>query len=133
MQIFATTVLEELSFVLRLKDIDKDRISMEVERVMDLLSLKDKKDSITFNLSYGEKQRLAIAGILLNKQDYLILDEPTTGLDIMRKETLLSILHKLLDEGIGISVLTHDEGFVKNFTGRLIKIREGEVYETGIT
>jgi energy-coupling factor transport system ATP-binding protein len=132
LQIFAPTVLEELSFVLRLKDIDKDRISMEVERVMDLLNLQDKKDSITFNLSYGEKQRLAIAGLLLNKPDYLILDEPTTGLDIFRKEKLLSILNKLLDEGIGISVITHDERFVKNFTGRLIKIREGEVYETCI-
>lgn len=100
--------------------------------MLSLLNLNDKRDSITFNLSYGEKQRLAIAGILLNKPDYLILDEPTTGLDIVRKEILLSTLYELLDEGIGISVITHDEKFVKNFTGRLIKMNEGRVDETCI-
>ena len=131
-QIFATTVMEELTFILRLNDIDEDQILRQVERVLSLLNLKDKRDSITFNLSYGEKQRLAIAGILLNKPDYLILDEPTTGLDIVRKEILLSTLYELLDEGIGMSVITHDEKFVKNFTGRLIKMNEGRVDETCI-
>lgn len=131
-QIFATTVMEELTFILRLNDIDEDQIIRQVERVLSLLNLKDKRDSITFNLSYGEKQRLAIAGILLNKPDYLILDEPTTGLDIVRKEILLSTLYELLDEGIGMSVITHDEKFVKNFTGRLIKMNEGRVDETCI-
>ncbi len=131
-QIFATTVLEELSFVLRLKDVDEDRINSEVDRILDLLNLRDKRESITFNLSYGEKQRLAIAGILLNRPDYLILDEPTTGLDIVRKEILIEILNGLLDEGIGISVITHDRKFVENFSGRLLSIREGEVHETSI-
>jgi len=131
-QIFATTVMEELTFILRLNDIDEDQILRQVERVLSLLNLNDKRDSITFNLSYGEKQRLAIAGILLNKPDYLILDEPTTGLDIVRKEILLSTLYELLDEGIGMSVITHDEKFVKNFTGRLIKMNEGRVDETCI-
>jgi energy-coupling factor transport system ATP-binding protein len=131
-QIFATTVMEELTFILRLNDIDEDQIIRQVERVLSLLNLNDKRDSITFNLSYGEKQRLAIAGILLNKPDYLILDEPTTGLDIVRKEILLSTLYELLDEGIGMSVITHDEKFVKNFTGRLIKMNEGRVDETCI-
>ena len=132
-QIFATTVLDELSFILRLKDIDENKISRDVERMLGLLNLGDKRNSITFNLSYGEKQRLAIAGILINKPEYLILDEPTTGLDVVRKEILLTILKELLDEGIGMSVITHDEKFVKNFTGRLIKIYRGGVNETGIT
>ena len=132
-QIFATTVLEELSFILRLKGVDGNRINREVDRILDLLNLKDKRDSITFGLSYGEKQRLAIAGILLNRPDYLILDEPTTGLDIVRKEILLEILNELLDEGIGMSVITHDKKFVDNFSGRLLNISEGEVHETSIS
>ena len=131
-QIFGTTVFEELSFVMRLKDMDEGHISKEVDRVLDLLNLADKKGSITFNLSYGEKQRLALAGILISRPGYLILDEPTTGLDIIRKEILQSILKGLLADGIGISVITHDAKFIKNFTGRLIKICEGEICEDEI-
>jgi len=131
-QIFATNVFDELSFVLKLKDINEDQINQDVKEVLNLLHLSDKKDSVTFNLSYGEKQRLAMAGILLNRPKYLLLDEPTTGLDIVRKEVLLSILKQLLDRGIGMSVISHDEKFIRNFTGRLLKMKDGIVYETSI-
>jgi len=132
LQIFASTVLDELSFIMDLKDFDKDLIEHEVGKVLELLHLSDKKDSTTFNLSYGEKQRLALAGILMNKPDYLILDEPTTGLDALRKEILFKILIELLRNNIGITVITHDEKFIENFSGRIIKIQKGGIIETGI-
>lgn len=132
LQIFSTTVLDELSFVFRLKDFSQDLINRKVTRILEQLNLADKRDSITFNLSYGEMQRLAIAGIIINKPAYLVLDEPTTGLDIARRETLLSILKDLLAKGIGMTVITHDKKFIKNFTGKLIKIDKGEVFETVI-
>jgi energy-coupling factor transport system ATP-binding protein len=131
-QIFSHTVLDELTFIPRLKGIDGGTINREAERLLELLHLEDKKDIPTFNLSYGEKQRLAIAGILVVRPRYLILDEPTTGLDPVRREVLISILRKLLDEEIGITVITHDSRFISDFSGRLLKIDEGRIIETGI-
>ena len=131
-QIFSQTVTDELTFIPRLKGADEDDLMQEAERLIRLLHLEDKKDIPTFNLSYGEKQRLAIAGILACSPCYLILDEPTTGLDIVRKQMLISILKELLGGGIGMTVITHDRGFIKNFSGRLLKIEEGRIFEESI-
>ena len=131
-QIFSQTVMDELTFIPRLKGADDGSINREAERLIRLLHLEDKKDTPTFNLSYGEKQRLAIAGILACNPSYLILDEPTTGLDMVRKDILITILKELLDDGIGMTVITHDYGFIGNFSGKLLKIKEGKILETGI-
>lgn len=132
LQIFAATVFEELSFIMTLKDYDKDYIESEVDRVLALLHMEDKKFSSTFSLSYGQKQRLALAGILLNKPHYLILDEPTTGLDILRKQVLAAVLKELMNMGAGITVFTHDYEFIKNFGGRILKMDRGVIIEDRI-
>lgn len=131
-QIFSQNVMDELTFIPRLKGGDESSLKREAKRLIRLLHLEDKKDIPVFNLSYGEKQRLAIAGILACAPRYLILDEPTTGLDMVRKGMLISILSKLLDEGIGMTVITHDRGFVNNFSGRLLNMREGRISDTVI-
>lgn len=131
-QIFSQTIMDELTFIPRLKGADENSLIEEAERLIKLLHLEDKKDIPAFNLSYGEKQRLAIAGILACGPGYLILDEPTTGLDMVRKDMLASILSKLLDDGIGMTVITHDLGFIKNFSGDILHIREGKVFEESI-
>jgi energy-coupling factor transport system ATP-binding protein len=129
-QIFSQNVMDELTFIPRLKGGDENSLKREAKRLIGLLHLEDKKDIPVFNLSYGEKQRLAIAGILACDPRYLILDEPTTGLDMVRKDMLISILKKLLDDGIGMTVITHDRGFINNFSGRLLNMREGRISET---
>ena len=131
-QIFSQNVMDELVFIPRLKGGDESSLKRKAIRLIRLLHLEDKKDMPVFNLSYGEKQRLAIAGILACGPRYLILDEPTTGLDMVRKDMLISILKKLLDEGMGMTVITHDRRFVNNFSGRLLNMREGRIAETVI-
>ena len=132
LQIFSQTVMDELIFIPRLKGTDESNLMQEAERLIRLVNLEDKKDVPTFNLSYGEKQRLAIAGILACNPHYLILDEPTTGLDMVRKEMLISILKELLDDGIGMTVITHDLRFIESFSGRLLNIEEGRLFEENI-
>jgi len=131
-QIFSHNLYDELTFIPRLKGAEEKSAALQADRLLRLLQLEDKKDVPTFSLSYGEKQRLAIAGILMGRPRYLILDEPTTGLDMVRKNILISILMKLLDEGTGITVITHDHRFVSHFSGQLLQIKEGRIIETGI-
>jgi len=129
LQIFSLTVMEELSFPLKIKNISENIINDKVNRILKLLHLDHCRSSLTFNLSYGEKQRLAIAGILINEPDFLVLDEPTTGLDMARKKILLSILENLLSQGVGIMIISHDEVFIESFSGRMFRILEGEIFE----
>lgn len=129
LQIFALTVMEELSFTLRIKNIDEDVIADRVDKILKLLHLEHHRNSPTFCLSYGEKQRLAIAGILINDPGFLILDEPTTGLDSLRVDILMSILGDLLKRGVGMMVISHDDIFVKNFRGRIFRMYGGEIFE----
>ncbi len=69
------------------------------------------KSNFPFYLSRGEKQRLALASILVNQPKFLILDEPTTALDIKRKKELLELLKGLLDNNVGMLIISHDYDF----------------------
>jgi energy-coupling factor transport system ATP-binding protein len=126
-QIFAPTVEEEISFVLKLKGMGEEEIKQRVESVMEIFQLFSLGQALPFNLSRGEKQRLALAGILVNQPKFLVLDEPTTGLDFERRKTLSNIVDKLLEQGIGMVVISHDETFVNEHAVRIIEIAGGEV------
>jgi energy-coupling factor transport system ATP-binding protein len=126
-QIFAASVKEELSFVLEFKGIDKEVIEKKANDMLKVFDLMHLKDEFPFNLSRGEKQRLALAAILVNDPEYLILDEPTTGLDFERIKILSHVLNKLRKRKIGIAVISHDEEFVENHAARIVQIEGGEV------
>lgn len=126
-QIFTSTVSEELLFVNKLKDKNCSESYNDMERLLDFFDLSSKKNDVTFNLSYGEKQRLALAAILMNKPEFLILDEPTTGLDKLRKDKLSKYLMKLTADGVGMIIISHDFDFVKIHATRRIEMARGEI------
>jgi energy-coupling factor transport system ATP-binding protein len=128
LQIFAPTVREEISFALELKGYSKEEIDSEVSRFKDF-DLSHRSDAFPFKLSRGEKQRLAIAAVLVNRPDFLILDEPTTGLDMERRKVLSDILLGLRQKGIGMAVISHDRAFVNGLADRVIRMHGGEVVE----
>jgi energy-coupling factor transport system ATP-binding protein len=125
-QIFAPKVYEELSFALKYKKIDPKIIREKVDKMLYTFDLFHLKDSTTFFLSQGEKQRLAIATILLNEPDYLILDEPTTGLDIVRKREFDSLIKKI-QPTTGILCISHDKKFIKMHSERIITLKDGYI------
>jgi len=129
-QIFTSTVLEELSFIYKYReDIDKSRKEREIDEILDTFDIRNLKNKSTFFLSQGEKQRVALASVLLNKPKYLILDEPTTGLDYKRKEMLSEILDKYKNK-IGVLLISHDYNFVKKHSQKIISLEGGcIVYE----
>ncbi|MFA5523766.1 MAG: ABC transporter ATP-binding protein [Tissierellales bacterium] len=112
-QLFCPTVWEQMNFSYRnCESIDKNRIEEKLMRYLEEFDLRKYKDNSPFTLSGGEKQRLVLASVLSRDVDFLILDEPTIGLDILRTAQLGKYLNKLRDEGKGYLIISHDKGFL---------------------
>lgn len=128
-QLFAATVLDELLFPFEL--MNKVEVGLE-DKCLELLqefNLKHKAQESPFFLSMGEKQRLALAAILINQPQYLILDEPTTGLDEKNKNVLLELLRTQKENGIGMMIISHDKAFVNAICDEVYKVDECKVEE----
>ncbi len=126
-QLFALTVREELSWPLQLRGEDVESVRRRVEQVLTRFQLAGLEDKLPFRLSRGEKQRLVLAAIMLQRARYLILDEPTSSLDQERRAGLSQMLHELMAEGIGMAVITHDDHFLQQHAQRVIRLQEGRV------
>lgn len=126
-QIFAPRVYEELAFPLELKGLDKAIIGEKVKEALTTFNLNHLSNAFPFTLSQGEKQRLALAALLINEPQFLILDEPTTSLDIERKKVLSDILEALKNKGVGIVAISHDVEFIKKHATRIIEMDGGEI------
>lgn len=124
---FSNTVEDELGFVPRLKGLNDDFLENRIKELLRLFQLEHLRKSSPLLLSQGEKQRLAIATILINQPEYLILDEPTTGLDVERKKVLIDLLKELRKKGIGMTIISHDHSFIEQLSQRVIKIHRGEI------
>jgi len=126
-QIFAPTVLEDVAFPLILNGMDSGAAQTLARSILARFDMQDLENATTYTLSRGEKQRLAIAGILINNPDLLILDEPTTGLDLHRKLILSDVLQQLLRDGAGVLLISHDVAFVRDLSPTVYLIEEGRL------
>jgi energy-coupling factor transport system ATP-binding protein len=126
-QIFATSVVEQLTFPLVFKGYDSEYVNERAEKLIETFDLQKVKDLYPFFLSYGEKRRLAIASVLMNKPRYVVLDEPTASLDNERIEIISEVIDKLKFEGIGVLIISHNDFFTKRHGDRIINIGEGSV------
>ena len=126
-QIFAPTVLEEITFPLVLKGMDEGEAVELARSMLARFEMGQLENAVTFTLSRGEKQRLAIVAMLVTNPGFLVLDEPTTGLDARRKGILGALLRQLLEQNVGILLISHDAAFVKDYASRLLWMAEGRV------
>lgn len=126
-QLFTTSVSEELAFVMNFNGCEKTYIDKKVNETLELFHLTHLKEEAPFFLSGGEKQRLALASILINNPKYIVLDEPTTSLDVDRKDVLSGILEELKNKKIGVLIISHDKAFVKRHADRIIELSKGEI------
>ncbi|MCR5624861.1 MAG: energy-coupling factor ABC transporter ATP-binding protein, partial [Lachnospiraceae bacterium] len=130
------TVEEELAEVLNLK---APEIKEKVNVTLEFLELLKQRKTHPYDLSGGEKQRLALGKLLLTEPDIILLDEPTKGLDSAFREKLISELYKLNQLGKTIVIVTHDMEFAAKisgctallFDGRLIGDADGENEDAG--
>lgn len=117
-----------LEFVLKATGwYDEEQISNRIDEVLDKVGLRDKRKSMPYNLSGGERQGVAIARALLNNPDVILADEPTGNLD---PETTLDVLKTLLrisDSGTAILMATHNYGLIQKYPGRILKCEGHQV------
>ncbi len=124
------TVKEQLEYFATLKNIPKNQQDKEIERVLRLVNLFNRKDIRCGNLSGGMIRRLGIAQALMGHPQMIIFDEPTAGLDPDERNRFKRILQKL-DLDISVILSTHIISDVDSLCTHVIFMDEGRIVKTG--
>jgi len=107
-QLFSASVREDVSFGPVNLGLDRATVKARVEEALAAVGMEEAADKPVHNLSYGQKKRVCIAGVLAMRPKVMILDEPTAGLDLRMQRELLAVLARLHQEGMSIVMATHD-------------------------
>ncbi|MCT4597420.1 MAG: energy-coupling factor transporter ATPase [Vallitalea sp.] len=128
-QLFEMTVYKDVAFGPTNMGLNNDEIDARVKQAIKIVGLsEDIYDKSPFDLSGGQKRRVAIAGVLAMKPDVLILDEPTAGLDPKGRDEILNEISKLHRElGITIILVSHSMEDVGKYVERIIVMNKGKV------
>ena len=129
-QLFEDTVEKDVAFGPKNMGLDDEDVRRRVKRAIELVGLdyEDIKDRAPFELSGGQKRRVAIAGIIAMQPRVLILDEPTAGLDPYGKEQILSLITHLKKEcSPTVIVISHDVDEITRFASRIVVFNDGKV------
>jgi energy-coupling factor transport system ATP-binding protein len=132
-QLFAESVFSDVAFGLKnfKKGISKEEIEEAVKQSIEIVGLdyEEVKDKSPFDLSGGQKRRVAIAGVIVTKPRILILDEPAAGLDPKGKNEIMELLHKLHREWCKtVIIVSHDMDEVADNCTKACVISEGRVF-----
>ncbi len=129
MQFFENSVYDEIAFALRNQNLPEQQISERVRNVSTTLEIFDEnfQTRSPFNLSEGQKRRVAIASILVLEPEILMLDEPTAGLDYSGIQILKRVIQNIYNRNKTIIIVSHDVDFVAEMTQRIITLSEGRI------
>ena len=132
-QLFEMTVAKDIAFGPTNMGLKQEEIDRRVDEAMKMVGLDEKyKEKSPFELSGGQKRRVAIAGVLAMQPDYLILDEPTAGLDPKGRDHILSQIQSLQKEkGLTVILVSHSMEDVAKHVDRIIAMRKGRVQFDG--
>ena len=131
-QLFEETVEKDVAFGLKNYGVKQEEAIKKAHEVLSLVGIDESFYLRSpFELSGGEKRRVAIAGILAIEPDILVLDEPTAGLDPEGTKIVLNLVKKLNDEGKTIILITHDMDIVNEYSDEVIVLKEGRVVYQG--
>jgi len=124
-QIFASTLYDEIAFGPRNLGLPEEEVKRRVDEALKIVDLDKPLNAFPHLLSVGEKHRVAIASVIAMKPEFLILDEPTTGIDFKRSLQLMRILLKYRENGGSIMMITHDLYLAAEFANRVIILKDG--------
>ena len=127
-QIMGSFVLNEVAFGLENLGLPRDEILQRVDETLDYLSISHLRDRETFYLSGGEKQKVALAGVLAMRPSVLLLDEPLASLDPASAQEALAVFRRLADEGVSILLVEHRvEDALSIHPDRVLFMQQGQV------
>lgn len=121
------TVFENVALALEVRSFDDEQIRKEVERVLKLFEIWDRRHLFPGQLSGGEAQRTAIARAIIGKPDILLADEPTGDLDPQTSWGVMQLLNEINSWGTTILMATHNAEIVNTLKRRVIGIKGGKV------
>ncbi|MBI6550056.1 ATP-binding cassette domain-containing protein [Xenorhabdus lircayensis] len=130
-QIFYTDIESDLAFSLRNLGVDETEIQRRIEYALTLVDAHAFRNKPIQYLSFGQKKRVAIAGALVMEFDYLLLDEPTAGLDPAGRQQMLEIIGMIAAGGKRIIISSHDIDLIYQICDGLYVLANGEMISSG--
>lgn len=101
------------------------------KKMLDKVGLSDRYDYYPYQLSGGQQQRVAIARAIATNPEIIYFDEPTSALDPELTGEVLEVMHQLADDGMTMLVVTHELGFARTVSNKVIFMENGAVVEEG--
>lgn len=127
-QLFEETVERDIAFGPRNLGLSDTEVQHRVAEAMELLKLSKKlRKKSPFDLSGGQKRKIAIAGVLAMQPKYLILDEPTAGLDPKGREEFLELIADLHRKGMTVVMVSHSMDDIARYAQRMIVLEHGQI------
>lgn len=124
------TIIQNITAApINVKKIPKAQAEERALKLLDRVGLKDKAEEYPVRLSGGQRQRVAIARALAMDPDILLFDEPTSALDPEMVGEVLNVMKELAEDGMTMVVVTHEMGFAREVSDRVIFIDQGIIQE----
>lgn len=121
------TVFENVALALEVRSFKEEEIKKEVERILKLFEIWERRDLFPAQLSGGEAQRTAIARAIISKPDLLLADEPTGDLDPQTAWGVIQLLNEINSWGTTVMMATHNAEIVNELKRRVIYVKSGKI------
>lgn len=132
-QLFSASVVRDISFGAVNMKLPEEEVRKRVNDAMKMTGITHLKDKPTHCLSFGQKKRAAIAGVLAMQPEVLILDEPTAGLDPMGVSEIMKLLRNIQKElGLSVVIATHDIDIVPLYCDYVYVMDQGSIVMEGV-
>lgn len=130
-QIFYTDIDSDIAFSLRNLGVAEDEIARRIDDALMLVDAQHFRQQPIQCLSHGQKKRVAIAGALVLRARYLLLDEPTAGLDPSGRTQMIDIIKRIVAQGNHVVISSHDIDLIYEVSDAVYVLRRGEVLAAG--
>lgn len=131
-QLFSASVEQDVAFGAVNLGLKSEEVARRTAEALKLVEAFEHSDKAIHTLSFGQKRRVAIAGVLAMQPETMLLDEPTSGLDPRGASLIMRLLRKLNREnGITMIMATHDVELVPLFSDRVVIMSKGQIIDEG--
>lgn len=130
-QLLSTTVFNDVAFGPRNLNMKEDAVRDTANRIMSMVNITELQDKAPFNISLGQKKKVAIAGLLAMSPRIFVFDEPFSGLDPLSARQVAAIMQTLNDKGCTMVISTHDVDMAYSWADQVIILNNGDLLGNG--